>query len=650
MANSPETPLDLILTSERLPSPSGVALQILKLTRDPDVSLDDLANVLSLDPALAGQILKYAGSASISANSSCRTIDDAVVRLGMVAVRRLALGFSLLASARSGPCPAFDYNRFWSRSLATAVAAQVLATCTGQGSGDDAFTCGLLGQVGQLCLASVHPHQYAEIIASGLGVDLRPLAERELEVLSVDSSQVTAELFANWGLPPEYGEAVAAQTRYQSPGRVDLAAILRTAQSLAEVCVATVDTRAGCVAGVLALGRELGLAEATLTAACDEAMAEWKRMGDALNIITEDVPALEELTERAGRLARRQNPATRGAEMSATADAGATPGTESLRILVVDDSPLDQRVVVSLVERSGHRVRTACNGEDALRVVLQWSPHLVISDWMMPAMNGLELCHSLRSSEQTSGAYIIMMTANDQPEDLVTALENGADDYLPKPVNQAVLSARLRAAERVIRLQEHVEYDREQIRRIAADLSVANRKLQHMALYDGLTGLPNRRYAMDRLAKEWERAVRQGVPLLCMMVDIDHFKLVNDTHGHDAGDVVLRRISQAMKNCLRASDDICRFGGEEFLAICPDADLEVAHTLGDRLRLAVADLHIDTPEFQGSVTVSVGAANYTKELDTPAQLLKLADEALYAAKDAGRNKVCIVDPVGADSR
>jgi diguanylate cyclase (GGDEF)-like protein len=245
--------------------------------------------------------------------------------------------------------------------------------------------------------------------------------------------------------------------------------------------------------------------------------------------------------------------------------------------------------------------------------------------------------------------YIIMMTGNDRSEDLVTALENGADDYLPKPLNTAVLMARLRAAERVIRLQERVEQDREQIRSYAVDLSVANRKLQHMALYDGLTGLPNRRYAMDRLNKEWERAVRHGDPLLCMLADIDHFKSVNDNHGHDAGDVVLREVAATMKGALRGSDDICRFGGEEFLAICPEADLEVAYVLGDRLREAVASQLIDTPEFRGSVTVSVGVACYSDGVETPAHLLKLADEALYAAKHAGRNKVCIVDPAGVEA-
>ncbi len=648
MAESPDTPLDLVLVSEKLPSPSGVALQVLQLTRDPDASLDDLSGVLTLDPALAGQILKYANSAITGGGAECRNVGDAVVRLGMASVRRLSLSFSLLANARSGPCPAFDYNRFWSHSLATAVASQVLAPHAQKVDRDDAFTCGLLGQVGQLCLASVHPHEYARIIATGLSSDSSSLAEREQAELSVDNIAVTEALFESWGLPEVFGAAVRGAADRPIAGEFDLAAVLRTARGLGEVCVADISTRAGCAAGVIALGRELGLDEGALTAMSNDAVAEWTRMGKVLSIITEDVPALEELMQRAGTLAQRQNPAHANRNQDADGDATTVAdGEEPLRIMVVDDSPLDRKVVVALVEKSGHRVRTAENGEDALRVALQWNPHLIISDWMMPEMNGLEMCRALRSSEQTGHVYIIMMTANDQSEDLVTALDNGADDYLPKPINHAVLGARLRAAERVIRLQERVEYDREQIRRFAADLSVANRKLKHMALYDGLTGLPNRRYAMDRLNKEWERTVRHGAPLLCMLVDIDHFKLVNDNHGHDAGDVVLQQVAQVMKNCLRSSDDICRFGGEEFLAICADADIEVAHTLGDRIREAVAELTVDTPEFHGSVTVSVGAASYTPGVDSPARLLKLADEALYAAKEAGRNKVCIVDPVGA---
>jgi len=149
---------------------------------------------------------------------------------------------------------------------------------------------------------------------------------------------------------------------------------------------------------------------------------------------------------------------------------------------------------------------------------------------------------------------------------------------------------------------------------------------------------------MERLHKEWDRAMRQNKPLLCMILDIDHFKKVNDTYGHDAGDVVLQSTAAAMKSCMRSSDDVCRFGGEEFLCICPDADMEMAQIMGDRLRKAVENNHVETAQFNGNVTVSVGVAAFSPDLDSIHDLLKLADEALYAAKGAGRNKVCIVDP------
>jgi diguanylate cyclase (GGDEF)-like protein len=638
VAATPDTPLDLVLSSEKLPSPSGVALQILQLTRDPEVSLDDLTRVLSLDPALASQILKYANSASLRSRRECRSVADAVLRLGMATLRRLALGFSVLSNARGGPCPAFDYNRFWSYSLATAVAAQALAGHADGVDRDDAFTCGLLGQVGQLCLASVHPYEYARIIAASISGGGRPLAELEYDELSVSSVDVTAALFEAWGLPADFRTAVVEAAGRATPGQVDLAAVLRTALNVAEVCVVDAENRAGLAAGVIASGRELGLDEATLGEICEQTVVQWNHMGDALSIITEEVPALEELISRAQEQVNRHQ-ALEGV------DPAGSDEEVPLRILVVDDAPLDRKLVKTLVEQLGHQVEVAEQGEEALRIALQWAPHLILSDWMMPVMNGLELCRTLRSSKQIGDVYIIMMTANDQSDDLVTALDNGADDYLPKPINRSVLQARLRAAERLVRLQERVEIDREQIRRIAADLSVANRKLKHLALYDGLTGLPNRRYAMDRLNKEWERAVRHGDPLLCMLVDIDHFKRVNDEHGHDAGDAVLREVALAMKDCLRASDDVCRFGGEEFLTICPDAGIEMAETLGDRLRRAVESLVVDVPGFHGSVTVSVGVAGYTEGVDNPTRLLKLADEALYAAKEAGRNKVCIVNPV-----
>ena len=650
MVDHQHTPLDEVLSSDRLPSPSGVALRILELTRDADASLDELQQVLSADPALAGRVLQYANSSLLSGNREVRTVGEAVVRLGMRTLRQVALTFSLLASARSGPCPQFDYNGFWSRSLAVAVGAQSLAGLVREVLPEEAFTCGLLARIGSLALASVHPRSYGTLLARWDGVDAAALRTLEQETLFLDHDQVTVALMSHWSLPAEYRQAVTAQGALAAApdaGAPSLDRVLATAAAMAEVCVACESSRAPLAAALLDRAAELGFPREQVGRAVDTALAEWARMGQVLDIITEDLPTLAELSTRhdAAPVPLADTAGDEGADLDHALAAFATPHAapeEPLRVLVVDDSPLDRKIVTSRLAREGHHVQTAVDGEDGLARALRWNPHVIISDWMMPRLDGLELCRALRRAESASHVYVMMMTSNDQSEDLVTALAAGADDYIPKPINHAVLVARLRAAARVIRLQERAARDQEAIRAFAAQLSVANRKLTHLALHDQLTGLPNRRYAMERLDKEWQRARRHGSTVVCMLADIDHFKRVNDTYGHDAGDVVLQHTARALQACLRSSDDICRFGGEEFVAICPGADLTLAEQLADRLRRAVAENHIVTPEFSGSVTVSVGVAGSSDHVESLTEMLKLADEGLYAAKAAGRNKVCIV--------
>jgi diguanylate cyclase (GGDEF)-like protein len=647
--------LDEILRSERLPSPSGVALRILELTRDEDASVEDLQQVLASDPALAGRILQYANCAEVCGGREVRSVADAVVRLGMNTVRQLSLTFSVRAGARGGPCTGFDYNLFWSRSLAVAVGAQSLAPLVRGVVAEEAFTCGLLGQVGQLALASTHPRVYASILERWNGHDRTALSALEQTDLMIDHEQVTGALLTSWGLPEQYATAVTQARVLRRAGEDEvrgLSRVLAAATAIADICVANDEARSPLIKALTARAEELELVWTDVAAATDRALAEWARMGRVLDILTEDLPTLEELTARAERY-RAIRPVTAEGSSAmreiAEPDLDAACNDQPLRILVVDDSPMDLKIVTTKLAKEGHELQTAADGEEGLALALRWNPHLIISDWMMPRMDGLELCRALRRAENIGHVYVMMMTSNDQSEDLVTALDAGADDYIPKPINHGVLLARLRAATRVIRLQERAVRDREAIREFAAELSVANRKLQHLALYDTLTGLPNRRYAMDRLNKEWSRSRRHGTSLIVMILDIDHFKRVNDTYGHDAGDVVLRETALTMKQQLRASDDICRFGGEEFLVICPDANVDLARMIADRLRVAVQDHRIATDEFEGGVTVSVGVSTTGEDVESLAELLKLADEGLYAAKHAGRNKICIVDHTHAAS-
>jgi len=166
-------------------------------------------------------------------------------------------------------------------------------------------------------------------------------------------------------------------------------------------------------------------------------------------------------------------------------------------------------------------------------------------------------------------------------------------------------------------------------------------QVQRLALEDQLTQLPNRRAGLARLEEVWAESSRGDKAMLVMIMDIDKFKNVNDTYGHDAGDVVLRSTAAVMRNTMREYDVVCRFGGEEFLVICPGADIEVAKSLGDRIRTAVENNHIATPAFDGNITISIGVSVRGEEHEQPQAMIKEADEALYAAKEAGRNMVCI---------
>ncbi len=634
------THLDEILASDRLPSPTGVALKILELTRDEMASAEQLEQTLLADPALAGQVLKFANSADTGGRLVVKTVSEAIVRLGMTAVRQLALGFSVVSNARGGHCAGFDYETFWAQSLATAVCAQTLAQTVPGVPAEEAFTCGLLNRIGSLCLASVHADGYTDILETWNQGAPDELLVLEQEYFSIDHYQVSLALFADWGLPEYYHYAVLNQNRpdwmEQSPGTgCQLARLLCVANQFAEVCITSGRERNESLDQLRRLGSQLCGNEEAILARCNEALDEWVRLGSILDIVTGKIPSFDKLAVQADQ------PGNVMQEKTATADVN-DRGPDSLRILVVDDDPTCLRLIEKILSKAGHEVTTAKDGADALNLSLQQAPQLVVTDWMMPRMNGIELCGALRRSEELARTYVIVVTGDESGGNLVEAFESGVDDYLEKPVDKRALLARLRAGQRVIALQERVEQDREKIRKAMAKIGVANRQLKHLALYDQLTTLPNRRYAIDRIEQEWDRSVRGGTPFLCMLLDIDHFKKVNDTWGHDAGDVVLQSTALVMKKCMRSSDVVCRFGGEEFLAICPSADLEVAKELGNRLRRSIETNIIDTPEFQGNVTVSIGVAGRSQEVESPKDVIKLADEALYAAKEAGRNKVCIV--------
>jgi diguanylate cyclase (GGDEF)-like protein len=259
----------------------------------------------------------------------------------------------------------------------------------------------------------------------------------------------------------------------------------------------------------------------------------------------------------------------------------------------------------------------------------------------MPKMSGIDFCRALRDNESTRHTYIIMLTGKESDDELVQALEAGADDFMVKPFTPKVMEARIRSGERIIGFQQKIHRDREVIQQYADLLASANLKLQNMAMTDVLTGLPNRRSALNRLKEVVAEAKRHREPLCCIMIDIDHFKQVNDKYGHDIGDMVLRELAAIFSSSARSYDMVSRIGGEEFLVICARSGLDDTGQLAERLRSAVEMhrvIHEDTPI---QTTISLGVAAWSEDMADGEEMTRAADLALYQAKQQGRNRVVV---------
>jgi diguanylate cyclase (GGDEF)-like protein len=310
-------------------------------------------------------------------------------------------------------------------------------------------------------------------------------------------------------------------------------------------------------------------------------------------------------------------------------------------VLVVEDDRSSRALLEHMLQGAGHQVSTASNGVEALQMIAQHRPQIVITDWLMPQMDGITLCRKLRENPQWCDLYLIVMTAQGDSDKLVEAFEAGADDYLIKPIIPKIFFSRLLAGSRVVQLQAELALDREQLVRLSTDLSAANEHLQLLALTDALTGLPNRRAAMERLEQEWALSQRSGLALSCMMVDIDHFKSINDRFGHPIGDVALKSVALALRQSARTQDVVSRIGGEEFLVICPVTDATEAFQCAERLRKNVEALTLAVTNPPLKVTVSMGVSIKAPSVASIEALLNLADQNLYTAKQTGRNKTVL---------
>jgi diguanylate cyclase (GGDEF)-like protein len=304
------------------------------------------------------------------------------------------------------------------------------------------------------------------------------------------------------------------------------------------------------------------------------------------------------------------------------------------RILVVDDSRTQLDWLVQVLQREGYDVRSAASGKEALLKVRTEPPDLVLLDMILPDMDGLEVLRFVKARPEDQFIPVIILSVKSDLDSKVTGLRIGADDFLAKPFAEAEILARCAAMLRIKTLQDQ--------------LRATQRKLEEQSITDGLTGLKNRRFFDERLPEEFRRAQRYADPVSLIMIDLDHFKRVNDRHGHPMGDVVLRQAATLVRLAIRDTDIGARYGGEEFGVILPKTHLAGALAVAERIWRELGQ-HVYRPEGPAGagapelrVTASIGLAFFpSKDITSAELLLKYADDALYQAKNSGRNTICL---------
>jgi diguanylate cyclase (GGDEF)-like protein len=512
----------------------------------------------------------------------------------------------------------------------------------------EVFVAALLSDLGSLALATVHPRDYTDVLRARETETAAGRAVLEQKRFGIDHREVTAAMLREWRLPESFAVAAASVGAVEPPPPErrgpSLTHVVWIAARFATAFVLPEDRPLDPELVQRALGHFPEWKADDLSGLWAEIAESWRRWGNLLDIVTTAVPpygsGIPPHSKRGDPITLRATaPATAAAAAGEAGDGGAPPRA---RILAVDDDPTSLRLLAAQLEKDGHDVTRASNGREALKLAMQVIPQIVIADWQMPEMNGVALCRSLRAFEAGRRVYMILLTGEHDEDSIVEAFNSGLDDYVIKPFKPKLLLARVRSGMRVVKMQERIDADKATMQRQVAELGVLNRRLQETADTDVLTTLPNRRFAMSALREAWERSLKEDDALSIVMVDVDKFKRVNDSHGHDVGDQVLRETADVLRAAAEPPATVCRYGGEEFVAILPGFDGAAARAFAMKLRRNVESHAIRFGGFDGRVTASYGVSTRLPGVTGFEQMLKLADEGLYRAKEGGRNQVCSV--------
>jgi diguanylate cyclase (GGDEF)-like protein len=587
---------------------------------------------------MAGRLLRYANAVHGGSRRHIASLTQAVTFLGLYRIRQLALAFSLVDAYRNGRCRSFDYERYWSQSLATGVGAQVLSRLA-EVPADESFTCGLLSGIGRLGFASAFPGEYATILAplsrsACHGAELR---QAESRAFGLDHLQLAAEMLNDWGLPSIFVEAVRHHedpdaAPFAASSRVEnLAHVLHLAAAMARLLVDGVEhAHSDDGQALYHAAARVGLDAGELAPTLERVSDIWADWGQELKL-----------------------PTPRHAVSDLLLD---TPAVESQAALVV----LPMRVALIAADRAlldtlgawlarlGQETLFVGDWAQAAASVHAHLPDVLLVDATNQSGDPLQRIRDIRCAEAPHHGFFIALTRPEDEARMPEFIRAGVDDFLPLPPTPAAFEARLHAAQRVVVLQGAVRAEREAAIRHSSEWARSNRRLLHEALTDPLTQLPNRRYGMDHLTQECAFAGEAKLPLAVMMLDIDHFKRVNDRYGHEAGDDVLRQVSaRVLANC-RKNDVVFRYGGEEFCVICPATTAADALGLAERILVALRDSEMSSGGHSLLTTISAGIAVRRPGLESAERLIAAADAALYRAKEGGRDRVELDSGGGAE--
>ncbi len=310
-------------------------------------------------------------------------------------------------------------------------------------------------------------------------------------------------------------------------------------------------------------------------------------------------------------------------------------------LLLVEDEPTQLMLTQRMLRRGGYQVETASDGATALEKLATGRFSFLVTDWEMPGMDGPTLCRKVRATRLPGYLYILLLTGQISTRSVVIGLDAGADDYVRKPADEAELLARLAAGRRIVRLEQ--------------SLREANAQIQTLSITDPLVGTYNRRYLNEQLIQEVEVARRGPKPLAAILADLDFFKSINDQHGHQVGDLVLKHFASLARECVRANLDwVARYGGEEFVIVLPDTDLADAARAAEKIRAvcAASAVATDNGELQYTASFGVAALDHSGGPHGAAAeaLLRQADAALYRSKREGRNRVTVADRIRVEQR